>query len=138
MTLHKDNYAIDNVDFVRYIVNPSVKFFSYFVTAEDKDVLLFKTLSRNFPNVEAIEYISEGVTAANDHSTCFEDNRTFNQCRATTIINSTVHTLPNINANNLEYFEYSPGHAGEFVDDYIGGLFHCHRGIKHLVIGTKT
>jgi hypothetical protein len=38
----------------------------------------------------------------------------------------------------LEYFEYSPGRAGEYIDDYIGGFFHRHRGLKHLIIGTKT
>lgn len=120
------------------MINPSVKSFSYSVTAEDKEVLLFKALSSNFPNLEVIEFISDGVVGAEIHSTCFENNRNFSECRAMTIINSTVHALPNINANNLEYFEYSPGHAGEFVDDYIGGFFHRHRGIKHLVLGTKN
>lgn len=99
--------------------------------------MLFKTLSRNFPNVERIEFNSKGGNTT-DNCTCFDDARIFQKARSITIINSTVNALPNIFANNLEYFEFSPGLAGEFIDDYIGGFFHRHRGIKNLVIGTKT
>lgn len=135
--MYKDNYAIDDCDFLKYIINPKVRLFSYHVTDEDHEVLLFKALSRNFPNLERIEFNSKGGNLA-DASTCFNDTRIFNKGRSITIINSTVNALLNIHANNLEYFEYSPGRVGEFIDDYIGGFFHRHRGIKHLVIGTKT
>lgn len=111
--------------------------FSYHVSEEDNDVNLFKALSRNFPNLERIEFNSKGGNVA-DACTCFSDSRIFNRGRSITIINSTVSALPNIFANNLEFFEYSPGRAGEYIDDYIGGFFHRHRGIKHLIIGTKT
>lgn len=137
VTLDKSQFPIENCEFIKNIINPSVRSFSYHVTSEDTEVSLFKALVRNFPNLERIEFDSDGGNEA-DTCTAFSDFCTFKKGRSITIINSSINALQNLFVHNLEYFEFSPGSAGGFIDDSFGMFFHRHRGIKKLIIGSKT
>ncbi|KAG5676656.1 hypothetical protein PVAND_006474 [Polypedilum vanderplanki] len=138
INLEKSKYKIDNCDFLTSVKNTSVQELKFNVTAEDRNAEFFKQLIRIFPNLKAIQYKSEESDIDSEGDVCFENGTILDKVENLSIINCSVNSLINLNAMNLISFEYSPKLNGKFIDDYIGGFFHKHRGIKHLVIGNET
>lgn len=136
VNLEKMKYKFDNCEFLNNIRNGNVRKLNFNVTAEDKDAEFFKKLIRCFPNLTSIVYKSNDSEDA-DGDICFEKGTLLDKVTELVIINSSVRSLINVSAENLEIFEYSPKLNGQFIDDYIGGFLHCHRTIRHLVIGSK-
>lgn len=135
MSIDKDNFNLDNVDFLEHVMNTSVRSLKFIVTAEDKEVKLFKVLIKAFPNLEKIHFQS---TDCDDACICFEENSNFYSLKNLIVINASPRSLLNVNAENLEVFEYAPGRTWEYIDDVIGTFFHRHPTIEQLTIGTTT
>lgn len=136
--IEKNKYKFLNLEFLANIKNPSVRKLNFNVTAEDKNVELFKVLVGMFPNLREIKFKSE-TSEDTDCCKCFntESLMTLDKLESLTLINSSVRSLINIYAENLHTFVYAPGKTGEYIDDFIGGFLHRHRSIKKLVIGSK-
>jgi hypothetical protein len=136
--IEKIKYKFDNLDFLKHIRVPSVQSLIFNVSAEDKNVELFKLLVAMFPNLKDIQFKSETSEDTNC-CMCFntETLMTLDKLQSLTIINSSVRSLINVYAENLQNFVYAPGKTGEFIDDFIGGFLHRHRSIKNFVIGSK-
>lgn len=98
---------------------------------------LFKAMNRMFTNLTRITFSSE-ESEDTDSCKCFDAGTNLDKLKSLTILNSSVRSLVNVYANNLQEFEYAPGKTGEYIDDFIGGFLHRHRSIKRLVIGSKT
>lgn len=135
LCIEKNRLKIEELSFLKNIINPSVRNFSYSVSQEDTKVLLFRILVKKFPRLEKIKI----KTADNiDNDVCFEEGTNLKMLKSLTMINSCVRSLLNINAENLEHFEYVPGKSGQCTDNIIGAFLHRHRGIKHLTIGSSS
>lgn len=137
MNIEKLKYKFENYDFLSNIFNTSVKRLIFTVTAEDKDVGLFKKMIRMFPNLKEVTFMST-ESEDTDSCKCFDEGTVLEKAESLKLINVSVRTLLNVQAENLRNFEYSPGPTGEYIDDFIGGFLHRHRFLKTLVIGSKN
>lgn len=137
INIAKQNYKIENYNFIANIKNPHVKKLTFSVTSEDKSSELFKVFIRMFPNLQAVHFKAE-ESEDTDCGICFDDGTFLDKVESLVIMNSSVRSLVNVHAAKLVNFEYVPGKTGEYIDDLFGGFFHRHRNIKHLVIGNRS
>jgi hypothetical protein len=137
VNIEKNKYKIENFDFLSNIRNVGVQNLNFSVTADDKDVNLFKNFVRMFPNLKNVTFKS-AESEDTDCCKCFDVATVLDKAQSITILNSSVRSLINVYAENLQSFEYAPGKTGEYIDDFIGGFLHRHRTIKKLVIGSKS
>lgn len=89
------------------------------------------------PNLKTINFKSS-ESEDTDCCKCFDVATVLDKAKSITILNSSVRSLINVYAENLQSFEYAPGKTGEYIDDFIGGFLHRHRTIKRLVIGRRS
>lgn len=137
VNIDKNKYKMENVDFLASIQSPNVKNLTFKVTAEDKEVKLFKAIIAMCPNLVSIHFRAD-ESEDTDSNKCFDVDTNLDKLESLTIINSQARSLINLYAENLINFEYVPGKTGEYIDDFIGGFLHRHRTIKNLVIGCEN
>lgn len=89
------------------------------------------------PNLKNVSFNS-AESEDTDCCKCFDVATILDKTQSLTILNSSVRSLINVYAENLQSFEYAPGKTGEFIDDFIGGFLHRHRTIKKLTIGSRN
>jgi hypothetical protein len=136
--ISKNEYKIDDCEFLNHYSNNIVKDLKYHVTSEDTKFELFKKLIRIFTNLEVVQFeADEHEEPTSNRESCFNEGTFLPFCHSLVIRNSSIRSLINLHAPNLKHFEYAGENPGEFIDNYFVGFFHRHRNIKNLIIGSQ-
>lgn len=136
INIEKNNYELENCDFLPKARNPHVKRLNYKATSDD-DSLLFKSLLQIYSDLKEIIFQTE-ESEDTDCGICFNEGTVLEKVEKMSVMNSSATSLVNILTPYLTDFQFVPGKTGEFIDDPFGLFFHRHRTIKHLTIGTLT
>lgn len=137
INIAKLRYKIDSYEFISNFRNHNIKTLEFEVSAEDKSSDLFKVFIKMLPNLVAVSFKAE-ESEDTDCGICFDEGTMLDHVESLVITNSSVRSLVNVHAASLKKFEYVPGKTGEYIDHLLGGFFHNHRNIKHLVIGSRA